>query len=133
MHCKKMNTVAVTPDDYLPYMNSDGVYIDKISTQIKSIRCGCGTNTIFTTNSKLKSHFKTNIHREWLILLNLEKHNHLKELEKYKTLCNSQKKIIQSQQEIIVKNETLILQQQKKIHLNETELYKLRSSLYDLD
>ena len=123
-----MNTIIVTPDEYYPYMNSEGVYIDNLKTNVTSIRCGCGTNTIFTSNTKLKCHFKTNMHREWLILLNLEKDNHLKELEKYKSLCNSQKKIIQSQQEKIVKNETLIKQLKKKISLIKTS-----NTLYELD
>ena len=127
-----MNSPVNTPEDYLPCMNSDGTYIDKLPTN-SYIRCGCGTKTIFTTHSKLRTHFKTNIHREWLLLLNIEKNNHLKELEKFKSLCLSQRKIIQRQQESIITNETLILQQQKKIKDNETEIYELREKLYDID
>ena len=123
-----MDTIIPTPDEYYPHMNDEGVYVDNLKTKIKSVKCGCGTRTIFTSNISLKSHFKTNMHREWLILLNLEKENHLKELEKYKTLCVSQQKLIQTQQEILIKNETLIKQLKKKLSLIKTS-----NTLYELD
>jgi hypothetical protein len=123
-----MDAVNV-PERYFPYMNCEGQYIDTLPHTKDKIICGCGSETIFTKRT-LKYHFERNIHREWLLLLNQEKHNHLKQLDEYKSLYLSQKKLIQQQQEKIIMNETLILQLQTKIMNHETNLY---DTLYNLD
>lgn len=122
-----MSVVVNVPDDYVPSMTTDGSYVDKLPIHFKSIKCGCGSKTIFLNKLNLKNHFKTNNHREWLLFMNSEKENHYKELQRCKSLCLSQQKIIQQQQEKIIRNETIILQQQEKI--NKIEFYNLTSNI----
>jgi len=55
---------------YEPSLNGEGVYIDYLPITSQYIKCYCGTNTLFTTLTNLKSHFKTEKHTKHLEYLN---------------------------------------------------------------
>jgi len=90
---------------YEPSLNGEGVYIDYLPITSQYIKCYCGTNTLFTTLTNLKSHFKTEKHTKHLEYLNSQQKNHLTELNKYKRLTKSQQQLIQQQQDIITTQE----------------------------
>ena len=116
-----MNSPAIMPEVYYPTIDTMGNYVDKPSN--KQMHCGCGSRTLFDGTTKLRQHFKTNIHREWVILLNLEKNNHLSESIKYKSLCTTQQKIIQQQQQKITTYEVSMEQMQTKMRLYREETF----------
>lgn len=114
---------------YEPSLNGEGVYIDYLPKTSQYIKCYCGTNTLFTTLTNLKSHFKTEKHTKHLEYLNSQQKNHLMELNKYKRLTKSQQQLIQQQQDIITTQEIQLETLSRQLFDTKQKLEGIRKSV----
>jgi len=114
---------------YEPSLNGEGVYIDYLPITSQYIKCYCGTNTLFTTLTNLKSHFKTEKHTKHLEYLNSQQKNHLTELNKYKRLTKSQQQLIQQQQDIITTQEIQLDTLSRQLFDTKQKLEIIRKSV----
>jgi len=114
---------------YEPSLNGEGVYIDYLPSTSQYIKCYCGTNTLFTTLTNLKSHFKTEKHTKHLEYLNSQQKNHLTELNKYKRLTKSQQQLIQQQQDIITTQEIQLDTLSRQLFDTKQKLEIIRKSV----
>jgi len=124
-----MNQVTKGNFEYEPSVDEHGHYMDYLPKTDKYIKCYCGSNTLFTTLTNLKSHFKTDKHKKHLEFLNSQQKNHLMELNKYKRLCKSQQQLIQQQQDIISNNEIQIESLSKEAFECKEKIKKIRESI----
>lgn len=74
--------VAIAPALYHPrFDDATQKYVDDVPYRYvfeknpAGYMCGCGSHTVFTTRERLMSHTKTNIHTQWVHLLNQEHQN----------------------------------------------------------
>lgn len=105
--------LIVEPDTYVPSINRDGNYIDKIPsfTNLEhGLKCMCGSrkDKVYKSSSIFSQHIKTIKHREWIKQINDNKANLYIENEKLKELVQNQKLIIaRMEKEIQNRNLTL--------------------------
>lgn len=129
-----MNQVTKGNFDYEPSVDEQGHYVDYLPKTDKYIKCYCGSNTLFTTLTNLKSHFKTDKHKKHLEFLNSQQKNYLMELNKYKRLSKSQQQLIQQQQDIISTNSVQIETLSKQVFEYKQRIDQIRKSvLVDID
>ena len=135
-----MNTIALQPDIYSPFINDNGEYIDKlpcISDINTGIRCLCGTrkNQIYNTRSSLNKHFCTEKHKDWLKNLNLQKGNHYKQLMKSNEIIEQQKKQITELKKTNQNKDSIIANLCSKIDNLETTIdsFKSKSTIESVD
>ena len=91
--------LATVAEEYSPACGANGEYYDDIPpiTRDCGLRCSCnGLSHAYLTRPSFKSHCKSKRHVEWLVRLNLDRHNHYRELREAK-------KVIQDQQIIIAR------------------------------
>jgi hypothetical protein len=88
--------IATTPDIYVPSVDCQGNYVDKIPIIKNGIYCPCGSrkDKIYENANKLSVHTKTKIHQKWLSYLNDNKANYYIEMMKCKEVTENQQKII---------------------------------------
>jgi hypothetical protein len=122
--------IVTQPDIYMPSIDENGNYIDKIPTvhiMKNGLQCSCGSRKDKTyTSSTFSSHIKTKIHQKWLNDLNLNKLNYYVENEK-------NKEIIQNQRLIIAKLEKDIHSLTNTIHVFTTQLTNQNQDINDIN
>lgn len=90
--------ITLVPDTYVPSVDETGKYIDCIPQIKNGIKCPCNTSNtekIYISTSKFKTHTKTKMHQNWLLLMNNNKTNHYKENIDNNKLLKSQQILIQ--------------------------------------
>ncbi len=88
--------IVTTPDIYVPFVDAEGNYVDKMPMIKNGLYCPCGSrkDKIYENPSKFSSHTKTKVHQKWLESLNHNKANYYAEMLKYKEINENQRKII---------------------------------------
>jgi hypothetical protein len=91
--------IAVESDIYVPGIDDNGNYIDKIPSFAIAkygIRCPCGSrkNKVYTNASMFSTHIKTKCHKAWLSSVNTNKANYYLENETLKITVQNQRLII---------------------------------------
>ena len=89
--------IQLIPDVYVPSVDTNGNYIDKIPIMKQGLFCQCGArkDKVYETTAKFCSHITTKSHQAWLLMLNQNKSNFYGELLQHKELVDNQRKIIQ--------------------------------------
>jgi hypothetical protein len=87
--------VALTPDTYMPIVDDNGKYADKIPMNKNGLYCPCGArrDKVYQP-SQFRSHIKSKTHQKWLQTLNNNKNNHYVELLETKEIVNQQRKML---------------------------------------
>jgi len=128
--------LVTEPDKYIPSIDDNGNYIDRIpSFHIikKGLLCPCGTrkDKVYESHSVFATHIKTKKHQQWLISLNLNKQNFFSENEKLKETVHNQRIIIGTlEKEISTKILTVDFLTQQ---LHQNSLCKTVNNLLDFD
>ena len=89
--------LATVAEEYSPAYGADGKYYDAIPRIRRDcgLRCPCnGLSHAYVTRSSFRTHCKSKRHATWLIRLNLDRHNHYRELREAKKLVQNQQLII---------------------------------------
>jgi ABC-type multidrug transport system ATPase subunit len=88
--------IVVEPDIYMPSIDEQGNYIDRVFVFKKGLTCSCGTrkDKVYETQSMFSAHIKTKTHQRWLLDLNTNKANYYVENEKMKEVVQNQRLII---------------------------------------
>jgi hypothetical protein len=88
--------ITLTPDTYIPSVDENGNYIDKIPKIKNGLYCSCGArkDKVYETLTKFSTHTKSKIHQKWISNLNNNKANYYVELIKSKELVEQQQKIL---------------------------------------
>jgi hypothetical protein len=88
--------LTVQPDTYVPSIDENGNYIDKIILFTHGLRCLCGSrkDKVYDSNAAFSAHIKTKTHTKWLEYLNLNKANYYVESENLKITVRNQRVII---------------------------------------
>lgn len=88
--------IVTTPDIYVPSVDAQGNYIDKMPIIKNGMYCPCGSRKekLYENTSKFSAHMKTKIHQKWLLMLNDNKANYYVELLKCREVNENQQKII---------------------------------------
>jgi ABC-type multidrug transport system ATPase subunit len=88
--------IVVEPDVYMPSIDEQGNYIDRVCVFKKGLTCLCGSrkDKVYETQSMFSSHVKTKTHQRWLLDLNTNKANYYVENEKMKEVVQNQRLII---------------------------------------
>jgi hypothetical protein len=77
-----MNIVVQTPENYIPHMEKNGTYVDKIppyTAFTNGIICPCNTrksSTIFYDTCNFSLHTKCKKHKQWLEEINTNRINY---------------------------------------------------------
>jgi hypothetical protein len=89
--------IQLIPDLYVPSVDTNGNYIDKIPIMKHGLLCQCGARKekVYETPAKFSAHITTKAHQAWLLMLNQNKSNFYGELLQHKELVDNQRKIIQ--------------------------------------
>ena len=89
--------IQLIPDVYVPSVDTNGNYIDKIPVMKHGLFCQCGARKekVYETSAKFSAHITTKAHQAWLLMLNQNKSNFYGELLQHKELVDNQRKIIQ--------------------------------------
>lgn len=99
--------LAVQAELYYPILNEEHNYIDKTPFNIMhGIRCPCSLqkDKVFITHYLFNAHTKSKRHQAWLMELNMNKINHIKENEELKKTVENQRKIISQMEKEGVNN-----------------------------
>lgn len=102
--------VQLIPDVYVPSVDTNGNYIDKIPVMKHGLFCQCGArkDKVYETTAKFSSHITSKTHQAWLLMLNQNKSNFYGELLQHKELVDNQRKIIkQMEAELNEKKRTI--------------------------
>jgi|688.fasta_scaffold1416523_1 ABC-type multidrug transport system ATPase subunit len=123
--------IVVEPDVYMPSIDEQGNYIDRVCVFKKGVTCLCGSrkDKVYETQSMFSSHVKTKTHQRWLHDLNTNKANYYVENEKMK-------EVVQNQRLIIAKMEKDLQNKMMTIDYLTMQLNKtcpIVSSLLDFD
>lgn len=91
--------LATEPDVYVPNIDEDGHYVDKVGAFCKirdGIKCPCTSHKDqhYLSMCAWNSHIKTKIHQQWLKTLNANKANYYAEVISLNKTIYSQKQII---------------------------------------
>ena len=88
--------ITTIPELYMPSMDDNGNYIDKIPIIKNGIYCSCGSrkDKVYDSTSKFNAHIKSKIHQKWVISLNNNKANYYVEVVQLKELVEQQKKLL---------------------------------------
>jgi len=88
--------LTIVPDIYVPNVDEEGNYIDRIPIIRNGLYCPCGSrkDKTYENAGKFASHTKTKCHQKWLLLLNQNKANYYAESIKQREVVESQQKII---------------------------------------
>jgi hypothetical protein len=104
--------ISLIPDTYEATINEYGFFCDEIpcyDVLSKGIKCRCDSkNTIFKIASKLKIHFNSVKHREWLNNLNKNRNNIIVDNIKNSELIINQRLIIANLEKEIIKKDVII-------------------------
>ena len=91
-------SLIVEPDLYTPGVSDEGNYVDHIppgSHFQRGMRCPCSNaEKCYSSRASFVSHTKTASHQRWLLHINSNRANYLKELEEARKLIDQQKRII---------------------------------------
>jgi hypothetical protein len=121
------NDLALTPDTYIPNINSNGDYVDYIPIIKHGIFCPCGArkDKIYSSSTKFGLHCKTKKHQAWLKSMNENKANYYSEMISLKDTVKSQYKIIQ-------KLENQLSQRSLTVDFLSGEITELRQELANI-
>ena len=88
--------ITLIPDTYMPSLDENGNYIDRIPIIKNGMYCLCGSRKDKTYDNAIKfsTHIKSKTHQKWISSLNKNKVNHYVELSEIKELVEVQKTII---------------------------------------
>jgi hypothetical protein len=126
MHIKM--EIVETPAEYVPHLDHDGTYVDRVPLVVSQIgiKCGCGTKTIFTTRNSMITHTLTKRHKAWLMDVNNNKTNYYSE-------CVKSAKTIKTQQIMIAKLEKEVRTKSKTIDLLTEQINKAADDAINMD
>jgi len=97
-------SIVIDPELYEP-IYKDGTYQDSIPFQLNiGVRCPCGSrrDKIFTISSKLKQHFRSIKHQQWLAHINDNRVNYYKQALEQEDTIKNQKIIIGNMEKEII-------------------------------
>jgi hypothetical protein len=119
-------SVSLTPDTYSPNVDSNGNYVDHSPIIKNGIYCVCGASKdkIYETNSKFKTHTKTQRHQKWLKELNDNKSNYFIECQKLNETVKQQRIQIAELNNNLSEKKTLlnfVTQQIKTLDMRKTQ------------
>lgn len=129
--------LALQPDIYIPNVDSEGNYVDKIPSTVllsKGIYCPCTNkkDKMFTSSSKLTAHMKTKMHQRWLQSLNYNKSNYYQENIELRELVENQRKLI-AQNEKEMQNRSNTINYLTQQLLKHEEKKSAVTNLLDMD
>ena len=100
--------VTLTPDTYTPNIDNNN-YVDTLTFPFPQggLKCGCGSNTVFSCLTKFKAHTHTKKHKKWLEDLTKNNGNYYVELKKSEKTVKEQQKIIADMDKRVIELEAV--------------------------
>lgn len=98
--------LSLCEEIYVPILDDDGKYIDKVPNFKNGLKCPCGARSdyVYSTKSKFKNHISTKTHIQWLDELNKNRENYYLKLIQSEEIVKQQKIIIAK---LEIKNQNL--------------------------
>jgi hypothetical protein len=114
--------LTLQPDTYVPSIDENGNYIDKIILFTHGLRCLCGSRKDKTYDSitSFSTHIKTKTHTKWLEYLNLNKANYYVECENLKITLKNQQTIIAKLEKDLQTKSTIMNYLTQQLHQQNT-------------
>jgi predicted RNase H-like nuclease (RuvC/YqgF family) len=131
-----MAELALIEEKYKPQLDENGNYIDKLPLKehiLRGIKCECSNNS-YNTCAKLKTHFNTIRHKEWLSNMNHIKNNlHIENNNFHEVIKQQKEQIIEYQKKIIEYEITfkLLLNEITELKSNKEKIEELQINLID--
>jgi hypothetical protein len=92
--------LAIEPDYYVPGIDDNGNYVDKIpnfnTIKTDGLLCSCGSrkDKVYRNHTSFSGHIKTKTHQNWLETLNINKKNYFMENKELQDTIHNQRLII---------------------------------------
>lgn len=132
-----MTTLALQAELYEPQMNSDGLFYDALpydADNLSSWKCNCNNRRkTYHSKSRLKAHFKTKHHKEWLKQKNNKKNDDMEELNKLRKETKTQKIVIGQLSNELSIQKNIISDFMKRLgYVSKSQLEKYNNEIQEL-
>lgn len=132
-----MTTLALQAELYEPQMNSEGFFYDALpydADNLSSWKCNCNNGRkIYHSKTRLRAHFKTKHHKDWLKQKNNKKNNDMEELNQLRKETKTQKIVIGQLSNELSIQKNIISDFMKRLgYVSKSELEKYHNEIKEL-